>query len=51
MRNADLERTIDRLVQDERHLAAARLLRQKRDPSVPLSEEHRKLLTNAEIIE
>jgi omega-hydroxy-beta-dihydromenaquinone-9 sulfotransferase len=47
----DLDQAIHKLVQEERHLAAARLLRQQWNPTRPLPMKHRNLLTNAEIIE
>lgn len=49
--NGNPDKEIETLVKEERHLAAARLLRQYHDPTKPLSMRHRKLLRNAEIIE
>jgi hypothetical protein len=47
----DRDQAVEQLVKEERHLAAARLLRERRDLSHPLSERHQKLLSNAETIE
>jgi omega-hydroxy-beta-dihydromenaquinone-9 sulfotransferase len=47
----DLDQAIHKLIQEERHLVAARLLREQWNPMRPLPVHHQKLLTNAEIIE
>ncbi|KAG7370010.1 hypothetical protein IV203_027756 [Nitzschia inconspicua] len=51
LHDGSLDKAVEGLVQEERHLAAARLLRRRLDTSKPISEDHRKLLRNADVIE